>query len=395
MSFRKYFIKKLYQPLFFALKIKKSNTNFLTMKKFSITLCSLLMISSIANAQLSNIKNKVKSNISGSNKQKSVKKQKTYTLEEINANPYVDYDRVVVTENGPVIFKGVYKNGFTDDIGFSGVYYLNSYAIVQPANHFSHDTTKLYIGFSINYNQEKHNMQVYWEKNDSNYAMVPERYHSSADKGNVMFQMGMSGGPESYYNAECLVLEPGTFLVGAYVYHKNDKEGHAWMNNVTPESFVIASKDTSKFKDYQKNPEYTSKVVFEKYDALRAAWKNQEIKDAKPLPAEGMKNAQLKNEATNLITQHAKGYKWKETVEYAYITSGEWEIKRHPLTGIPIKRIAKAIVVMKTPQGNYKREGFYIAQDHTGNNQYGKTYMLYNDQRIYYVNPKDAFQYKN
>lgn len=324
----------------------------------------------------------------------SVKKLSTYTIEEIDANPYVNYDRVVVTENTPIIFKGVYQNDYKDDINFSGFYYLNSMAIVSPSNHFSSDTTKAYAGFSINYAQDKHTMQVYWEASDSNYAMVPERYHSSADKGNVMFQMGMTGGPESYFNAECLLLEPGVILIGAYVYHKNDEEGHAWMNNITPEFFVIAAKDTSKFKEYQSNPEYTSKIVFEKYDALRAAWKNQEIKEAKPLPQEGMKDVKLKADALALIKRTAAGYKWKEEVQYAYINSTEWEIKRHPITGVPLKRIAKAIVVMKTPQGNYKREGFYIAQNYDGTGSYGGTYMLYNDQRIYYVNPKDAFKYK-
>ena len=79
---------------------------------------------------------------------------------------------------------------------------------------------------------------------------------------------------------------------------------------------------------------------------------------------------------------------------YAYVTSTDWEIKKHPFTGATLKRVAKAIVVMKTPQGNYKREGFYIAQDYVGEGNFGKTYMLYNDQRIYYVNPTDAMKYK-
>jgi hypothetical protein len=373
------------------------------MKKSILLVGLSLAFVTLSHAQIkSMVKSKLKEKVQNSNGNSNngslpisaTKKSSTFTVEEIDANPYVDYDRVVVTENTPIIFKGVYQYSFKDDIDFSGFYYLNAMAIVSPPNHFSSDTTKAYAGFSINYSQEKHTMQVYWEETDSNYAMVPERYHSSADKGNVMFQMGMTGGPESYFNAECLLLEPGVILVGASVYHKNDEEGHAWMNNITPDFFVIAAKDTAKFKEYQSNPEYTSKVVFEKYDALRAAWKNQEIKDAKPLPQEGMKDVNLKADALALIKKTAAGYKWKEEVQYAYINSTDWEIKRHPITGVPIKRIVKAIVVMKTPQGNYKREGFYIAQDYDGTGSYSQTYMLYNDQRIYYVNPKDAFKYQ-
>lgn len=373
--------------------------------KYALLTIIALFTMSFSYGQFNSIKNKMKGKVqnskgnnknSGDSNMSSTKKSKIYKAEDIEADLYADYDRIVMSDdNVPVIFKGIYKNDFKDDIDFSGVYYLNKYAVVQPSSPYSHDTTKLYSGFSINYSPDKHTMQVYWESANSNYAMVPEKYHSSADKANLMFQMGMTGGPESYFNAQCLLLEPGVILIGASVYHKNDEIGHQWMNNITPEFFVIAAKDTSKFKDYQKNPEYTSKVVFEKYDALRAAWKNQEIKDAKPLPQEGMKDAKLKADALALINKTATAYNWKEEVQYAYVTSNEWEIKKHPVTGVPLKRIAKAIVVMKTPQGNYKREGFYIAQDHTGGNNYGQAYMLYNDQRIYYVNPKDAFKYKN
>lgn len=368
------------------------------MKKNIAMLTLLLMSSALTlNAQFKDaVKNKVRSKLDNSSKVNvsGEKGQEVITLEELNAKPYCKQDRILATDNGPIIFKKVYQEDFKDAIDFSGFYYLNSYAFVQPSSHFSSDTVKAYGGFSIDYSQDKHTMQVYWSKSDANYAMVPDQYKTSADKGNVMFQMGMTGGPESYFNAKCLVLEPGVILVGANVYHKNDNEGHAWMNNITPEGFVIAAKDTTKFKEYQSNIEYTSKVVFEKFDALRAAWKNQQISDAKPLPSEGMKNAKLKSEALSLINRTAKGYKWKEEVLYAYIESTVWDIKKHPLSGLPLKRIAKAIVVMKTPKGNYKREGFYIAQNYDGTGSYGNTYMLYNDQKIYFVKPSEAMKYK-
>ncbi len=316
------------------------------------------------------------------------------TAEELNNEPYSEEDRLLKTEDGGMgIVKGIYKKDFTDRIDFSGFYYLNSYAIVAPANHFSSDTTKFYGGFSIEYSPDEHNMQVHWENGVSNYAMVPEQYEESADKGNVMFQFGMQGGPESYYNAECLVLEPGVILIGAYVYHKNDEVGHQWMNDAQPQSFVIAAKDTTKFKEYQNEPEYTSKVVFEKFDALRRVWKEKEIKEARPLPAEGMTDAKLKSESFALIKKTAEAYQWKETVQYSYITSTDWETRVSLLTGKPLTRSIKCIVVMKTPDGNYKREGFYIGQKYTGTG-WGSTHMLYNDQLIYYVNPADAMKYK-
>lgn len=355
---------------------------------------ALLCLGNSTMAQLG-VLNKMKNKIESSKASVKSTSMPVIGEKELDEQTYADHDRLFVAENGQMIIKGVHTADYTDDINFSGNYYINTFAIEAPANQFSKDTAKAYLGFAIEYDQEKHTMQIHWDEGNSNYAMVPDRYKSSADKGNVMFQMGMTGGPSSWYNAECLLLEPGVILIGANVYHKNDEIGHQWMNNITPESFIIAAKDTTKFKEYEKNVEYTSKVVFEKFDALRAMWKNDEIKDAKPLPAEGMKNAALKSDALALIQRTAKGYKWKEEVIYAYVTSTDWEIKKHPFTGATLKRVAKAIVVMKTPQGNYKREGFYIAQDYVGGGNFGKTYMLYNDQRIYYVNPNDAMKYKN
>lgn len=364
------------------------------MRKLKLTL-SILVLSGpfLSYGQLGGLKNKLKEKTQQASNVKKAATANYVTEEELNKKPYSEEDRIFKTENGQAIVKGIYKKDYTDRIDFSGFYYLNSYAIVAPANQFSDDTLKFFGGFSIDYSPEKHNMQVHWSASDSNYAMVPEKYIKSADKGNVMFQFGMQGGPESYYNAECLLLEPGVILIGAYVYHKNDEVGHQWMNDAQPTSFVIAAKDSTKFKDYQNNPEYTSKVVFEKFDALRRVWKQGEIEDARPLPTEGMKDAKLKSEALALIKKTAAGYKWKETIEYAYITASDWEVRISALTGKPLTRSIKCIVVMKTPDGNYKREGFYVGQKYNGSS-WGKTYMLYNDQFIYYVNPKDAFKYQ-
>lgn len=357
----------------------------------------MLFSATFSNGQFSGFKQKVKEQVNKNSEEKPTSKSgkmKVISVEEFAENLYSDEDRLLKTGQGQMILKGTYKKEYTDRINFSGFYYLNTFAYIEPSSHFSKDTTKAFSGFSIEYSPEEHTMQIHWDKATANYAMVPEHHHASADKGNVLFQMGMQGGPEAWYNAMCLVLEPGVILIGANVYHKNDEIGHQWMNDIQPESFVIAARDTAKFNEYQANPEYTSKVVFEKFDALRRVWQQQEIAEAKPLPAEGMKNATLKQESLQLIKRTAEGYKWKETVEYSYVTSTDWEIKKHPLTGATLKRIAKCIVIMKTPKGDYKREGFYIAQDYIGGGNFGKTYMLYNDQRIYYVNPADALKYK-
>ena len=363
------------------------------LKKITIALSAILIVYT-GNGQVGSlIKNKIKETAQTGTIANPAQKMRVVTLEEVEANIYAEEDRFVKTENADIIFKGTYKQPFEDRIGFSGFYYLNSYAMLLPSSHFSSDTAKAFSGFSMEYMPDAHTMNIHWSKDQVNNGVILEQYTKSADKGNIMFQLGMLGGPQEYFNVECLLLEPGVILIGAYVYHKNDEVGHQWMNDIEPKGFVIAAKDTAKFKEYESRPEYTSKVVFEKFDALRRVWLEGEIEDAKPLPAQGMTNPTLKKEALQLITQTAKAYQWKESIEYAYITSNEWDVEVSVVSGKPIKRSLKCIVVMKTPNGNFKREGFYIGQKYTGSG-YGSTYMLYNDQRIYYVNPKEAYKYK-
>ncbi|MCT4664995.1 MAG: hypothetical protein N4A45_07155 [Flavobacteriales bacterium] len=313
---------------------------------------------------------------------------------ELNRNTYSDKDRLFKAENGELLIKGNYKRSAEDRLQFSGFYYLNTFGIKSPDNHFSKEKPKAYNGFSVEYNPENYTMNLYWEEAAGHNGVVLEQYQKSADKGNIMFQLGISStGPSTFNNMQCLMLEPGVLVMGVDVYYKNDQEGHYWMNNIEPKAFVLAVKDTSKFAEYQSNIEHTSKVIFEKYDALRRVWMESEIASAKPLPKSGMKNSKLKADALSLIKKTAKAYQWKEEIEYAYIESTDWNVKLSILTGLPLSRSLKCIVVMKSSDGNYKREGFYIGQKYQGNG-YGKTYMLYNDQRIFYVNPKEVNKYR-
>lgn len=364
-----------------------------------LTLTALLTVLAFStSAQLGKmVKNKVKEKVQETVTE-STGVSTTETSEEVESPEEISdlEEGDIITYNG-VKFKMASSPkdyNFSDDLGISGYYHFSQYVLRTPSSHFDSDPGTIFEGMNINYNPKDYSLQAHFSKEDSNYAVIPEYHRKSADKGNLLFQFGMQGGPQGFFNVEAIILEPGVILFGANVYHKNDEVGHQWMNNITPEIFFIAAKDTSKIKNYEKNPEYTSKIVFEKFDALKRVSEAQEIEEAKPLPTEGMKDAQLKGEAKNLITKTALAYGWKETVQYAYVNSTDWEIEHHPLTGIPLKRVAKCIVVMKTPDGNYKREGFYIAQDYAGGGNYAGTYMLYNDQRIYYVKPAEAFKYQ-
>ncbi|MDV7187892.1 hypothetical protein R3X25_11425 [Lutibacter sp. TH_r2] len=167
-----------------------------------------------------------------------------------------------------------FDGGFLDTKELSGYYHLSKYFVRNPSSHFDSNPGDIYEGFSIEYNPATYELTAYFSPNQKRYGVVPEHYRKSADKGNIQFQFGMGGGPE-WTNTNVLLLEPGVLLIGAEVYHKNNNEGHKWMNNTQPKEFVIAAKDPEKIKKYYKNIALTEQVTFGKFDELRKDWKGK------------------------------------------------------------------------------------------------------------------------
>lgn len=75
----------------------------------------------------------------------------------------------------------------------------------------------------------------------------------------------------------------------------------------------------------------------------------------------------------------------KETILNAYVITKDWVVKVNAL-GTPTRRLMGCVVIMRNETSSKcKWEGFTIAQDYAGNNSYGNTYCVGNNQRIYPV----------
>jgi len=282
-------------------------------------------------------------------------------------------NQIYLLNNTKFIKMPAYDGGFTDLKGLSGYYHLSQYFVRNPSNHFDSDPGAIYEGFSIEYDPSTYQLNAFFTPDKKRYGVVPERYRKSADKGNIQFQFGMGDGPE-WTNVNVLLLEPGVLLIGAEVYHKNNNEGHKWMNNAQPKQFIIAAKDPENIKKYYKNPELTSKVTFEKFDELRRDWKGEALSNV-VLPSKGSfdSNSEIKSAAVSGLNE----YYGKTSMQNLdqYLTSNKWSTVKHKVTGVPLYQWAVGAVIQKNSDGQCMLQQFIVRRDYTGGGSYGSVYF--------------------
>ncbi|MBQ4915468.1 hypothetical protein J8L85_13520 [Maribacter sp. MMG018] len=286
----------------------------------------------------------------------------------------------------------VYKKDFTDEKGLSGTYYLSAVMFDQVGNHFSEFPLYAYGGFSLEYDPKAYSGTMHLSDEAKNHFVILEEYRELVDRGTFIIEFANFAGPEAMKMKRAYAIEKDVLIVAPPVVPiKGQELGNEWVGG---DQYLLMGRDLEHIQNLLQTPEYVKKRSVEVFDMLQLHLKEQNLANAPALPARGMKDVGIEADGLKFIKERAAYYKWKEQPVYAYIQSNDWNIITHALTGVPLRRELKLIAVMKTPDGNYKREGFFIAQKYNGSG-YGKSYMLMNDQRIYYVKKEEAFKYKN
>jgi len=93
------------------------------------------------------------------------------------------------------------------------------------------------------------------------------------------------------------------------------------------------------------------------------------------LPKKGLINAALEQDALVASQAWANQYGWKETLKYSYITSRDWSILRHPLTGIQTGRRINGIITMERKDGLCSYQPAIFEQAYNGSS-YQKTVIV-------------------
>ncbi len=286
----------------------------------------------------------------------------------------------------------LYKKDYTDEKGLSGTYYLSSVMLDQVGSHFAEFPLFAYSGFSLEYDPKAYNGTMHLSDEAKNHFVILEEYKELVDRGTYIIEFANFAGPEAMKMKRAYAIEKDVLIVAPPVVPiKGQKYGNEWVGN---DQYLLIGRDLAHLQNLLQAPEYVKKRSVEVFDMLQVHLEEQSLANAPALPARGMKNTSLEADGLRLIKERAAYYKWKEQPIYAYIQSNDWNIITHALTGVPLRRELKLITVMKTPEGNYKREGFFIGQKYNGSS-YGKSYMLMNDQRIYYVKKEEALKYKS
>ena len=93
------------------------------------------------------------------------------------------------------------------------------------------------------------------------------------------------------------------------------------------------------------------------------------------LPKKGLNDPQLEQDTFAAAQIWARNYQWQETLKYTYLTSQDWSILRHPLTGIQTGRRINGIITMARKDGLCSYQQAVFEQDFNGTS-YQKTVMV-------------------
>lgn len=93
------------------------------------------------------------------------------------------------------------------------------------------------------------------------------------------------------------------------------------------------------------------------------------------LPKKGLTDTGLEKDALAAAEQWANRYGWKEKLKYVYMTSRDWTILRHPLTGIQTGRRIQGIITMERDDGLCSFQGASFEQAYNGAD-YQKSVMV-------------------
>jgi hypothetical protein len=184
-------------------------------------------------------------------------------------------------------------------------------------------------------------------------------------------------------------LEKDLFIVDPDIHTKNDvpyslQEGG--------EKVMLLGKDKDYIKELAQDTAKLRKMIVDAAVQRDYYYKLFNM-DKYPLPKIGNTDKKIRAEALSAIKARANAYKWKETILNAYVISKDWVVKVNAL-GTPTKRLMDCVVIMRNEtSGQCKWEGFTIAQDYAGNNSYGNTYCVGNNQRIYPVKCEEVNKY--
>ena len=129
----------------------------------------------------------------------------------------------------------------------------------------------------------------------------------------------------------------------------------------------LQAKIDSTLKDYSTQSKAAVDARYKQQDLQRTANNN--------LPKKGMNDSALDKDAFIAAQAWANSYGWKETLMYTYMTSRDWSILRHPLTGIQTGRRISGMITMKRDDGLCSYQAAIFEQAYNGTD-YQKTTMV-------------------
>jgi len=177
---------------------------------------------------------------------------------------------------------------------------------------------------------------------NSTYIYVDEL---SQAIGKPVYEMGHMG--RFLIEQDTGLLWVANVSLGKQLWEKNNNynalgQDKTAMRQISQDQ-AAQNKMESQIKSYAEKAKAAVDARYAQQDLQRTA--NNE------LPDKGMQDSDLEQSALIAAQDWAKSYQWKEQLQYVYITSRDWSILRHKITGIQTGRRIQGIITMKRDDG--------------------------------------------
>jgi hypothetical protein len=288
---------------------------------------------------------------------------------------------------------------YSDSYGVSGIYYLSRDI------YSNWGSSKIYFSkVNLQLSEEDVILYIHFDEGKSAKAyingFVSKQFKAKTlEYLNFEFTSAGNGGVQEFSKNYLAPLEKDVYLINIdySVYtnkdcepkleYQKDAQGNIIRN------YLILGKNQERVKELLNNPAEVDSLYSDSFVKRCEMITSIKMADT-PMPKEGIKDANLKAEANNVMQARLNLLsKNTNTLQYTYISGSEWKAVRNQNTGIILGRTIEVVAVYTTPSGRCQWGRNIIRQDYDGTN-YGSSYWNGVLPGVIPVDCKDAYKYK-
>lgn len=288
---------------------------------------------------------------------------------------------------------------FSDSYGVSGVYYLSREV------YSNWGSSKIYFSkVNLQLSEEDRMLYIHFDEGKFAKGWIHRIFSKSfqektLDYLNFEFTSAGNAGVEEFSKNYLAPLEKDVYLINIdySVYTNKDcvpkLQYQRDSDDNIKRNYLILGKNKERVDVLLNSPELVDSLYTASFVKRCETIASIQMADT-PMPAEAMKDPKLKADAEAVMHARLNSLsKNNKKLEYAYVSSRDWNIVRNTATGIILAREIEITAVYTTPSGRCEWGRNILRQDYDGVN-YGHSYWNGVIPGTVPVDCKEAYKYK-